>query len=321
MLSNEDPSKNTSKEMSESGNWRTIALIEPDYIDQTGALAKPIILSGGVSLGPIPGWIWDERVTGPLAKYSDEIHASRYAITVEYTADSLGDPDTKWSGQGQRSKQEAALETIVFANMAIWIAKPCRVGSSLVLHCDENDGKWWCVQCHHVQPLVPLDEYVEASLLEDEIDTARLLHARLMALPAQGTIRIAGGTLWSALYQKKADIRYLFLWITLEAIFAPEKQGKLSYRLAQRIARFLTTDEKERKSTFKEVREAYELRCEIVHGMRIQKFPPERMQELMFLTEQWIVMALKRILLDQNLVRIFNEGSRDSYLTELVLGI
>jgi len=67
-------------------------------------------------------------------------------------------------------------------------------------------------------------------------------------------------------YTMKRGIESLVdLCIALEALFLKDK-AELSYRLAHRVAAFLSTDDKGSRELFKRVRALYELRSAYVHG-------------------------------------------------------
>jgi hypothetical protein len=66
-----------------------------------------------------------------------------------------------------------------------------------------------------------------------------------------------------------ADLRaeLLWLWITLECLFSPSHDaGELSHQLCERAAVFLEPPGPTRIETYHTLRQAYVVRCELVHG-------------------------------------------------------
>ena len=301
--------------------WCTVALIHPDYVDsEEEVLAQPFLLAQDVQIGPVPSWLKQDRTTAYIELYKDRketIEEARLAFWVEYEADSLGDPDPEWPG----SRQARANESILFANLALWLAKPSRMGFELIIHCPTIDGTYMIQQCAKTSHLAPHPENCHNSLAKEDFELGRILHSGIAAVPRRGAVWTAIGPLWTALCEKKGNIRYLFLWIALEALFGPDDPRETFYRLSHRIAIFLASDKTQRKEILTDVKHAYRLRSKVVHGMKLGNLTKAKSGELMLKTEELLRRAMARILADSDLVEIFSSKNRESYLEDIVLGV
>ena len=134
--------------------WCTIAPIP--YWDIGEPLDEPVNFGCGVILWVVPNWLKEEQITKHLSEFHREqlLHV-KFALMVEYDADSLREPDSGWRGQQPRSKQDRALELITLANLALWIAMPSSIGFDLVVDADCPPNAWSFRQSSEVPPLIP----------------------------------------------------------------------------------------------------------------------------------------------------------------------
>src|SRR4051812_48904663 len=71
------------------------------------------------------------------------------------------------------------------------------------------------------------------------ITEATSFYPTLRSIQPGSAVWIALRAIWSGLTSYAADIRYLWFWIALEALFGPEDSSELSHKLAERIAFFV----------------------------------------------------------------------------------
>ena len=109
-------------------------------------------------------------------------------------------------------------------------------------------------------------------------------------------------------------MRYLLLWIALEALFGADSE--ITFRISQRIA-FFISGQAEAKETFRRMKRAYNWRNKIVHGLRHRELKREESEQVLHDTETAIRKALRRILLDAAMVGNFVDNRREPYLDEL----
>ena len=303
--------------------WCTVAIVEPDYHDSKGILGESISVGQDVYLGPIPSWLKNKKLRKTLDLMEvDLIEEATHNFFVKYEANSLGDHDPDWNGPEpkKRSIQERVRESIIYANLALWLSRPSSIGFTHLMHWQYMDTEWYLVQYSKPRPLAALPQYTRESLEKSDVEYAQRLHSNIAALPRRGAVLTAIGVLWDALRQKDGEKRYLFHWIALEALFGTTEGGEITYRLSQRIAFFLGSNTEERKDISGLVKSAYRLRSNVVHGMRLEKLTEEKSNTAMLNTELWIRNSMKKILQDEELIEVFSCKKRESYLDDLVLG-
>ncbi len=112
------------------------------------------------------------------------------------------------------------------------------------------------------------------------------------------------------------DIRYLLFWVGLEALFGSDDGREISYKLAQRIAFFISDSPADATKTFREVKACYAMRSQIAHG-RWEDTPTfdDRVED----TERFARTVFLKLLADEKLLNIFlARQQRDKYLEEFV---
>lgn len=303
--------------------WCTVAIVQPDYYDSEGILEDSISVGQDVYLGPIPSWLKNKKLHKTLDLMEvDLLEEVTHIFFMKYEANSLGDHDPDWNGPEpkNRSIQDRARESIIYANLSLWLSQPSRIGFKYLMHWEHTDTKWYLRQYSEPRPLAALSHYTRVSLTKSDIECAKLLHSSIAALPRRGAVFTAIVVLWDALCESAGQKRYLFHWIALEALFGTSQGGEITYRLSQRIAFFLGSNSEERKDISKLVKRAYSLRSEVVHGMRLKKLTEEKSNTSMLNTEQRIRDSIKKILQDDKLIEVFSCKKRESYLDDLVLG-
>lgn len=81
-------------------NWKTIAPIH-EYADKDGVLSQPFEFDETLSVGPIPEWVKEDNFIKHMSFYQREIiiKDSKISFIAQYSANSLGEPDTTWKGE------------------------------------------------------------------------------------------------------------------------------------------------------------------------------------------------------------------------------
>jgi Apea-like HEPN len=98
----------------------------------------------------------------------------------------------------------------------------------------------------------------------------------------------------------------------LEALLTKKEETEgLTYRLALRIANLLGTEASSRKATFRQVKEFYNLRSKIVHGVTLDKKLLGRLSELDALREM-----VRRVLLSS--MALYSEGTKPVDLPDVL---
>jgi hypothetical protein len=294
--------------------WCTIAPLA-----YWGFLDVPFSLANSVILSSMPNWVREEEIKKNVGMAGSEVlEDGQYALVREYEADSLGEPDPEWHKKPPRSKQSTAHEAIQLADFALWLAKPSSIGFKLIIHADEQTGTWRWRHLGRSNQLLPHAKD-EASLIEKgELDLAHKLHSALLNLPRDGAVWIAVRTLWQGLTQEEWTVRYLLLWIVLEALYGTTDTRETTYRLAQRLAFFLSKDRVRAQTLFQDAKAGYTWRSRVVHGMRLRKLSPEKSSELMYETERFARESLLKILMSADLIKTFSGSEREILLDSLV---
>lgn len=121
------------------------------------------------------------------------------------------------------------------------------------------------------------------------------------------------GALWlheKAYYENYHEFRILNFAIALESLFGTS-DAELRYSISLRCARFLSDDSIKRREIFEDVLYAYNIRSNIVHGLRKKIKKPELKKAEICLREN-VRNCLIRILKDPNLINKF-DGSKKIY--------
>jgi hypothetical protein len=300
------------------GRWCTVAPLHARDLDMH--LDEPVHLGRGVTLSYVPDWLTEERIIKHLSDHQREqlSHNIRFVLMLEYGADSLNDPDTEWQGQKPRSKQDRALELLQLANLALWLVHPTSTGFDFAIDLDCPANTWSFRRVSEVPRLIPYERDCDQQFTKRDLELARELYGSLIDLPRDGAAWVAVHALWKALVAESWEVRYLLLWVGLEALFGPEDAREITYRLSQRIAFFLASDRKEAQRLFKAATASYGWRSRAVHGMRLTKLSAEKSGEIMLEAEDFLRKALNRLLRERELVKTFSSKEREHHLDNLI---
>ncbi len=273
---------------------------------------------GDVKIAAKPDLLEDEEIIKHLGTSQKmSIKDSEIAFITECEADSLGEPDPHWKGDALRSKQDVAFEKIQICNLALWLAKPTNLATDTLLHIRVDSTHSFAQQTSSIDPIHPHLEDRNNSHTKESYQLAREINSAVLGIERKHSTWMAFRTLMDALTNLSLEIRFILLWVGLEALFGIDKE--ISYRISNRIAFFVSNDKREAKKIFLEMKLSYDLRSEIVHGLRISKSKKRDLMKILYNTETAIRRSLLRIFLEKGLVDVFNdEKKRNEFLDNLI---
>jgi hypothetical protein len=303
-------------DVSEPDSWRTIIPL----IDLYAGLKTPVCFAGGLLLTPMPDLLRQDKWTERLSASDRRIlEGLQYAFVVEYETPPSDHSGPDSDGPERRSIQKAKQEVAVLANFALWLVRPSPVCFDLVFNAPRREGGW-CIPFIEKQSRILCHPRDRGGLLSDaDLEEARKLHSALCDLPKENSIRTPVYATWSALQIEQAEVRYLLLWIALEALFAPEDARKFTDLLAPRIGRFLSTDHQEAGEVGQEALQSHMLKSRIAYGQTTEQAD---LSEHSYESETLLRQALRKILSDDDLIKRFSNGkNREAYLNGLTAEI
>ncbi len=104
-------------------HWATVAPINSAWRGPTFDVTGPIDIGWGVHLVPPPDWVRQPNATRLMSWIEREVYIGQatFALSIDYDAESLGEPDPQ-STIGPLSKQDVAAEKLRRANLGLWLA-------------------------------------------------------------------------------------------------------------------------------------------------------------------------------------------------------
>jgi len=271
---------------------------------------------GYVKFKRIPDWLKSEEIVKYLSFYNkEEIKDAKWMFISEYEANSLGEPDPEWRGEKQRGKQHSAVERIQISNLALWIARPSSLTFNMMFHVDSD--KKILRECFTRPPIKPHSNDDRNYHSKKDLELANDISLSIQNLQRNSSIWLASRTLYEALTSDIWEVRFLLLWIVLEALFGASTE--ITYRISQRIGFLLSVDKKTAFDLYKEAKVSYNWRSKIVHGKR-HKLEQSKSAQVLYNTECLVRNAVLKILKDKELIKIFSssDNTREEYLDNLV---
>lgn len=129
-----------------------------------------------------------------------------------------------------------------------------------------------------------------------DVESLRRLYAGMHRLE-DGSPRVALTRFNSAHDRQSPEDKFIDLWIGLEALFSP--RDEVRYRLALRIAYFLTDAASEREQIYSTVLDLYNLRSDVVHGRKLSIRTSQKLKlesvEAVRISEGYLRRALAKI--------------------------
>ncbi len=298
--------------------WCTIAPIAPGYDDAGEPFGQSFDLGHDVAIVPTPAWLRDATVVEGLGDYEAMvIEASRHSIVATYEARDLGEPDPDPGPDNPRSVQDAALDKIKLANIALWLARPTSVGFDFALHL-EHAGGMWCKRQYIRTPRIRPVDGGRATFTDEELALARGLFEKIIKLERSGAVWTAVRALFRALREDWWEYRYLMFWIVLESIYGPKQGGEVGYRISQRISLFLASDREDASKIFEAAKRGYKWRSQVVHGLKLTKLKEQESRTRLVEAENFARLTIIKLLGDEQLTETFNGEKRDDFLDGLV---
>jgi hypothetical protein len=289
--------------------WLTFAPLQPHWVLPRD-IVLPYYLSEHVSIRPVPEWVRAADTPDMLlARLREKLKdGARYCIAVEYEADDLGSPDPDRTTKPPRSIQQTAADKIHYANLALWLARPTDLSFDLVAHAVNHGIEWVTRQIVRYEPIRALPDYQSEEYTLADIEKSRRLYQGLDRISRDGTVLLSGGTTMRALCETGWTTRFLLLWIAIECLFGPADPRETTFRLSQRIALFLESDEGNARELFEKVKDSYSWRSKVVHGLRLAKLNEEKSLPLLVDLEQFVRRSLLSILENDSMATIFDGG-------------
>ncbi len=300
--------------------WYTIAPINLAYNSRNVRLTKELDLGSGVSFTYVPSWLNKLDGLNDLGIHNKELlEEAMYILKLEYEASSMGDPDPEWKGRKSRSKQHNALEKLQIANFSLWLIKPSWIGFKMILHVAENVNYRSWRGFRSTALLLPNDKDTSNYLEIADFEKACKVNIALQQLDRKSCVWIAVRTLWSALTSEHWEVRLLFFWVALEALFGTSTE--ITHRISHRIAFFLSSSRGEAEKLYKQAKISYRWRSQAVHGMKLGRSGQKREEskEVLYNAETFARKALLKILKDSKSIGSFSSNkSREEYLDGLI---
>jgi hypothetical protein len=180
--------------------WATVAPVNPEWRGPTFDVAGGIDIGWGVHLVPLPEWVKQESITRWMSWVERErfIGEARFALSIEYDAESLGEPDPL-STIGPHSKQDVAAEKLRRANLALWLARPSWAGFPMVISVHEDQGDWVHRQTYRADTIRPFERDAMNTLSKTDFSLAKRLGDAASTLSTKASTWVAMMLLWRAL--------------------------------------------------------------------------------------------------------------------------
>jgi hypothetical protein len=275
-----------------------------------------------------PKWVKDDN---SFLKYLGEhdkqsVLHSKHSFVAEYEANSIGERDpehTPTAGEPQRTIQQAKTRLAVLGNLAIWLRQPSNLCFTVSLHAclwpipGQTEKRPVMQQSERSQPLYCHPKDVHNPITAQHIGKAAEFYPALRSIQQGSAAWVALRAIWAGLTSYSADVRYLWFWIALEALFGPEESAELTHKLAERIAFFLAGNTDDARALFAKAKKCYGVRSKIVHGR--WKHTPD-IDQMMEDTEAIVRTAFRHVIEEPELLPIFLSKKRDEYLSDLVFG-
>jgi hypothetical protein len=277
-------------------------------------------------LRELPHWVKSESMIKNMS-WTDQqsLAQDRYAFCSDYEASAMGELDPASTPAEPRSIQKRKFDSLLFANLALWIARPSAVCFTNVFS-GLHWGQGQATRQPQGQPIIqnierqnpmhchPADE--NNSVEAGQVAQAGRLHTVLLTIPKGNTVWQAMRMFWAALSSYAPDIRYSLFWVGLEALFGPDgNTGEITYKLAQRTAFFVSDAPQTAREIFSKAKNCYAMRSKIVHGR--WKYDP-LIDLTMTDTEMIVRRVCTRLLGDGQMLDTFMSKKRDVFLEEWV---
>lgn len=289
-------------------DWYTISPIKYTHQNDIQKFPDKFYFGHNLYLQRMPTWLTSQKVINPFGEnVLADIIKSNHAFVLKYKADALD------------QSQQDAIQKIYEVNLAFWLIKPSSVKSHRFIHVRKDHNKFLLRQSGSFQELTTHEMDDMALLKPIDFREAKTLFNIMAKERKDCSLWMAIRTLWSALITPVWEVRFLFLWIVLEALFGTDTE--INFKLSQRISFFLSRNRREAKNTRTLVSKLYGYRNDIVHGMRIfRKLKKEDSAKALHDLESIARKALSKILSEWRTRKLINSknNEREAYLDDLL---
>ena len=299
--------------------WLTFAPLQPDGI-MPAEIDLPYHFSEQVSLRPIPEWLRQAETVDELRRQlreKIESDGSRHCIGIEYQADAFGAPDPSWKGDPPWSMQDAAAQWIRSAHLALWLARPTGLSFNIVVDAVKHGPEWVTRGTTTYAETYALPHHQHERHTLEGFETARTLFNAFLCVSQGGPVYTASLVTMKALGDQTWEFRFLLMWLVLECLFGPEAPQETTFRLSQRMAFFLEKEGSKAREVYARIKNSYEWRSKIVHGLRLSSLQGEKSNSLLVELEEFVRRSLVAILENESLSKTFDGGRREEYLDSL----
>ena len=299
--------------------WVTIASINTRW-NPPESMALPYELAKGICLTDLPGWVKSESMLDYLSwNLRVELRKfAQYCVQVSYEAEALGSPDPQWKGEAPRSAQETAFERLKLVEFSLFLSQPTGFSFSCVIHAHEANSQWFMQQVYEYAPSVPLPAYERLQPSADDFAQSREVFKALEDLRPASNLRTTARVAIRARTETGFALRFLILWLVLESLFGPDDAREITFRLSQRVAFFTSETAEDVRKVFEKVKTSYNWRSKVVHGLRLAKLQEETSLQLITDLEEIVRKSVRKILLDNELIRVFDGKGREDFLDDLL---
>ena len=300
--------------------WIAVALLSPSWHASPIGGAEHAI-TPVVRFAARPPWfsaaVQGDIVREDLGEHADDEHA--FCMVTEYETSSGSTASRALEDSESLNGHDQARSEIQSAVTTLWLVRRTSFGFDKIVLSEESiDGWVWREMTSHDER-APLASYASADLEPEDFPQAMQFASVLSTARPGGAIKTALDTLGLALTQRSWPLRFLALWLALEGLFGPTDARETTFRLCQRISLFLESRGPSAIELFGRVNKLYGWRSKTVHGMRLQNLKADDSEEIIEQTELLVFRALRKLLAEESLVRLFDSKNRETYLDQLAL--
>lgn len=264
-----------------------------------------------------PAWLKEDELVKREVEFHPSASISSFAFVAEYDAATIGEQDPEWTGTGSRPIQAARSESIMLANLALWVAQPSPTCFETTFHAlSSGSSKPIVLQIDHGNTIFCHPNDVGNRITVPQLNDAAQLYEKMRRVPRKNAVWTALRMFFVGLSMATEDLRYPFFWVGLEALFGAEDNvGEISYRLSQRIAFCISSTPEEARATFKIAKDCYGMRSKILHG----RFNSDRdMGSATAQSEELVRKVISVIFRDSQMTAVFQSKKRDAFLQDWV---
>lgn len=261
----------------------------------------PIQMLPDISFTVCPEWV-KRQVNWSNSMTEDTVRGSELALVASY--------------HGTSPQDKALDDRMTRVILALWVSRPAQYQWPLIAY-----GKLVGAQFErHIwntrPPLIPHVAYRRAELLDGDFNFAAHI-TQQVASCTDGPVFVALSNLYMALQQTWWEGRFLLFWVAIEALFAPDSE--VSFRISQRIAKFLRPDAPRARSLFRAVRKCYKVRSKVAHGQTLRSLEPGDSKRFLLHSEMILRRSLMKIFSDPAVLTEFQSNRREKFLDSLCI--